>query len=187
MSNQVANIESVSLEASTWTKVSKSGKETVMGLGRVIDKGTSAQRKALAMQVQHKLADNQNWKAVMTDVMAVFPPSGIKAKFRTTNPQTGADVVIATAYSKAEGALWIEETEGNRKTGECVNAGTKVTKALALRYFECIVHMADEKDQAGKPYKGEKLAYADFARDRLSIEAARKAEVAAQIAAKQTA
>lgn len=175
MSNQVANIESVSLEASTWTKVSKSGKDTVMGLGRVIDKGTSAQRKALAMQVQHKLADNQNWKAVMTDVMAVFPPSTIKVTGRTS-------------YSKEDGTLYfISIDEDKRMVWEPLNAGTKMTKALALRYLEMIDVLASEREQKGTPYKGEKLAYADFARDRLSIEAARKAEVAAQIAAKQAA
>ena len=83
MSNQVAITEAVSLEASIYTVVSKSGKETKMGVARAIHKAPTAMRQAIAMQAQHKLADNQNWKSVMTDVMAVFPPSTIKVKDRT--------------------------------------------------------------------------------------------------------
>lgn len=175
MSNQVAITEAVSLEASIYTVVSKSGKETKMGVARAIHKAPTAMRQAIAMQAQHKLADNQNWKSVMTDVMAVFPPSTIKVAGRTS-------------YSKEDGTLYfISIDDDKRMVWEPLNAGTKITKALAMRYFEAIAAMSDEKDQKGSPYKGEKLAYADFAKDRLSIEAARKAEVAAQIAAKQAA
>ena len=168
MSNELTISNAIVLETATWVKTTNSGKKIELGLAGVITKGTKEQREDVAMRALHSAANNNNWKAVMVDVIRVFSPSTLKVKG-------------FTMYDKASGTLrFIEKMEDGREMLTPLDAGTNITKSIAMLYFAAVAEMADEKLLANKPFKAEKAMYAEFAKNRLSIEAQRKAELARQ-------
>lgn len=161
MSNEITTFENT--QNAVWVRQTKRG-AVERGVIGVMASGNKAERSDAAILLAHALANNNNWQAVMKDLVRVFAPSSLKTQSTSYNKETGT---LYFYEAQADGKLLMTPF----KAGETV-----CNKSIAMAYMTAVCAVSDSKDLAGKSFKGEKALFAEFCKNRVSIELARKAQ-----------
>jgi hypothetical protein len=136
MSNEIAITNDFSV-----TRTAKSGRVTVRSALGTITSGNAAERAQLGGLLASKLIESANFPPIMREMARVFPPSSLKAHgvFKVLDTY---GVIVGTTIYTIDGT-WPMAT----------------TKA----YCAAVAAAAEAAEVKGKPFKGEKAVYADWA------------------------